>query len=626
MSDQMAPVLQLMQDYVEHHYLDEMMDEIEAVIDMEHRQHLNLGLEQQDDEVLRCVKLAFDRSAGKIVRSAFWRKDRINLRADMKIRIKVAACADGKILHYVIRYICCTADFVLENGIRRIGSVTDVTMGGLHERRMPKLSKFLVPVLSYEEMEVLVLEMLGKYLGKDATQKYQHDGATRLAHAMGLNITNVSLYRNHYTSAMLFMKEGTVRVTESGNTGSATDDEAWHECFIPAKTIILNDNVYPSSDIEQAIYHECGHYEWHSMFFELQKLHSADLKLLEYQEADKASKPAEKDIRWVERQAIYVSYAEIFPRPVLMPMVQEYWREIANSNDNTGKKISYVIYRISQEKQKRRSLIKARLIMLGATAAKGACNYVDGSYIEPFAFNPERLSAGETFVIGRSQFTELYEKEADFRSLISTHQFIYADGHVYVNMPSFVSQTPKGVCLTAWALSHLDECCLKFKKHYRTNHENYKIGELHSDQEYNERYGMIHAMKSAKIAGLTPEEVMMKNVAYLESFPRTPAKAMSQLVKDRCRTKREAAQRCCLSESTISRMCQDNSFPYDVEQITKIVVGLSLPPLLPAMLLETMGFTKTVMLRYYRYQCIIDCMFMDDLETVMETHRDLFEQ
>ncbi len=73
-------------------------------------------------------------------------------------------------------------------------------------------------------------------------------------------------------------------------------------------------------------------------------------------------------------------------------------------------------------------------------------------------------------------------------------------------------------------------------------------------------------------------------------------------------------------------MCQDNSFPYDVEQITKLVVGLSLPPLLSDMLMETMGFTKTVMLRYYRYQCIIDCMFMDDLETVMETHRELFEQ
>ena len=138
--------------------------------------------------------------------------------------------------------------------------------------------------------------------------------------------------------------------------------------------------------------------------------------------------------------------------------------------------------------------------------------------------------------------TELYEKDADFRSLISTHQFIYADGHVCVNMPSFVSQTPKGVCLTAWALSHLDECCLKFKKHYRTNHENYKIGELHSDQEYNERYGMIHAMKSAKIAGLTPEEVMMKNVAYLESFPRTPASGRKSGRKCVCRHGK-AAQR-----------------------------------------------------------------------------------
>lgn len=33
MSDQMAPVLQSMQDYVEHHYLDEMMDEIEAAFE-----------------------------------------------------------------------------------------------------------------------------------------------------------------------------------------------------------------------------------------------------------------------------------------------------------------------------------------------------------------------------------------------------------------------------------------------------------------------------------------------------------------------------------------------------------------------------------------------------------------
>ena len=40
--------------------------------------------------------------------------------------------------------------------------------------------------------------------------------------------------------------------------------------------------------------------------------------------------------------------------------------------------------------------------------------------------------------------------------------------------------------------------------------------------------------------------------------------------------------------------------------------------------METIGFTRTVMIRYYRYQCIIGSMYMDDLETIVETHQDLF--
>ena len=249
------------------------------------------------------------------------------------------------------------------------------------------MSKYLVPVLSYDEMEFMVHEMLTKYLGQNAVKTYQEDGASRLAAAMGLQIMHLSLHKNHYTSAVLFLKQGTLEVVDVDLLDSVPDDEAFREITIPAKTIVLNDNAFPSSDVEQDIYHECGHYEWHSMFFELQELHSADLRQLEYQEADKASRPAIKDVHWVERQAAYVSYAGIFPKPVIMPMVHEYWKEVEHRNENVGQKIAYVIYRISQEKQKKRSLIKTRLIMLGSAAAKGACNYVDGAYIAPFAFD-----------------------------------------------------------------------------------------------------------------------------------------------------------------------------------------------------------------------------------------------
>lgn len=620
---ELAPVLQTMLEYIDNHFYDELMEELEPIIAQNHKRDIDIGLEKLSDDELRHVRLVFERSAGKFVKAELWRKDRNQLRADIKARFRVGISKDDQLPRFVVRYINFSVDFELEAGIRRIGSINEVTTDVLPDRELPRLSKFLVPVLSYEEMERMVLEMLTKYLGKDAIRKYQEDGARQLAKAMGLEIMSVSLYRNHYTSAMLFFKDGTVRVTETGAFGTATDDEGYEEIRIPAKTIILNENVFPSSDTEQDIYHECAHYEWHSMFFELQALHSADLQLLEYQEADKASKPAEKDIRWIERQASYVSYAGIFPRPVLMPMVHEYWNDVADSNENVGKKISYVIFRISQEKQKRRSLIKTRLIMLGSAAAKGACNYVDGEYIQPFAFNPERLNSGETFVIGRSQLTEMYEKDENFRELLSTHQFVYADGHVCANMPRFIRQTSKGAQLTEWALAHLDECCLKFKKNYQVNQQRYKVGELHSDQEYNEVYVMIHSMQ---ISGMSPEMLMNRNIEYIENFPRTPAKAMAMLVKDRCKTQHEAALRCGLSETTISRMCKDNAFPYNIQQATMIVVGLSLPPLLSSLFLDLIGFNKSVMLRYYRYQCIIDCMFMDDLETVIETHKDLFSK
>ena len=73
------------------------------------------------------------------------------------------------------------------------------------------------------------------------------------------------------------------------------------------------------------------------MFFELQNLHASDLRMLDYQEADDASKPAEKDIRWVERQASFVGIAAMFPRPVFEPMVRKYWKEVANNQDNLGR-------------------------------------------------------------------------------------------------------------------------------------------------------------------------------------------------------------------------------------------------------------------------------------------------
>ncbi len=611
-----APILQSMQDYICNHFTDELMDEVSAAI--------RLGLVECLDMNAECGKLVVDRNESKIIRTELWRLDRTKLLADIKMRVKIGVSRDGDIPHYVVRYINFSAQFTLDGGITLHQGIRELTTCCLPERKLPKLSKYLVPVLSYDEMEIMVLQLLRKYRGEQAALTFQENGATELAQAMGLQIIHVSLYRNHHTAAILYLKEGHTRVVASGASGSGTDDEPFQEITIPAKTILINENRLRQGDIERDIYHECAHYEWHSMFFELQALHAADLRLLEYAEADKSSKPAEKDIKWVERQASFVGIAAMFPRPVITPLVNRYWGEVANSQDNLGHKISSVIYRIASERQKPKSLIKTRLITMGSVGAKGAFNFVDGKYIQPFAFNPDNLGPNDTFVISRSQFTEMYEQDSDFRDLINTHQYIYADGHVCCNLPQFVRKGDKGAVLTAWALAHVDECCLRFHKLYHISPQNgYQVGELHSDSDYNEAYLMIHTME---ITGMTTEVLMEKNMEYLDELPKRPSKALAKLIADRVGTQKELALNSGLSPATISRMCKDDDFRYTIQEVTRLVVGLQLPPPLSALFMDTIGFTRTVMVKYYRYQCIIDCMFMDDIYQIVETHQALFDQ
>ncbi len=98
-----------------------------------------------------------------------------------------------------------------------------------------------------------------------------------------------------------------------------------------------------------------------------------------------------------------------------------------------------------------------------------------------------------------------------------------------------------------------------------------------------------------------------------------------QLIHDLCGTLKELSLRSGISEATISRMCSDDSFRYDIRQITRIVISLHMPPLLSAAFMELTGFGTAVMTRYLRYQCIIACMFMDELDDVINSNRKLFE-
>ena len=66
---------------------------------------------------------------------------------------------------------------------------------------------------------------------------------------------------------------------------------------------------------------------------------------------------------------------------------------------------------------------------MGHIEAKGALNYVDGTYIEPFAFERSRGNGNYTFVLSHRELFDEYCSNPDFRKRLDSGRYVFADGH-----------------------------------------------------------------------------------------------------------------------------------------------------------------------------------------------------
>lgn len=90
--------------------------------------------------------------------------------------------------------------------------------------------------------------------------------------------------------------------------------------------------------------------------------------------------------------------------------------------------------------------------------------------------------------------------------------------------------------LTEWARGHVDVCCLKFHREYKSVIGSYGVGELHSDQAYQDSYTLICSLDLDE--NLSEEALDEKNAEYLETFPRRPSAALVQLIHDAAERRR----------------------------------------------------------------------------------------
>ena len=77
---ELVPVLQSLKEYLDNHYMEEILQEIKAA--------MALGLVEELDADCQGGEIIVDRKDTKLARVQAWRVDRINLIADCKLRLK----------------------------------------------------------------------------------------------------------------------------------------------------------------------------------------------------------------------------------------------------------------------------------------------------------------------------------------------------------------------------------------------------------------------------------------------------------------------------------------------------------------------------------------------------------
>lgn len=248
---------------------------------------------------------------------------------------------------------------------------------------------------------------------------------------------------------------------------------------VKSGTMLINQNNHFMHDIGSAlntIAHEIVHWEKHQKFFEILALLNAEEDKLSC-EVDPQMKPdklegVQKAIWWAEWQANALAPRILMPRLLFIDLFEKiYFEQAQTPYHYSGEIMERSIEKIAHCFGVSRYAAKIRALQLGYKTAEGTFLCFDGHYHPPFTFNPKALADYQTFVLDRKNFDHLRRSNKHFNELIDDEKFVYTGCVVCINDPLYVTHSkerfaPSEYELTSYALEHIGECCLVFKRNY----------------------------------------------------------------------------------------------------------------------------------------------------------------
>ena len=432
-----------------------------------------------------------------------------------------------------------------------------------------KLTNALVHVISRDNMELYATKFL-KYYCPEALETPMALDLTKILNAKGV------------TWHVAPLTSGVFGKTYFADDVAEIYDENHQRKRVNIKrgTILINplkaEERGPGA-LRNTIVHEAVHWFYHNNYFALRHLLNDEMTCVICYKSEKDTE--DEDLKWMEMQARSLAPKILLPKKMFIKKYNELYKINEASHDDTDWLLGLdflesTITDLANFFEVSKLSAKYRLIELGQVEADGVINYNKGikRYYRNYRFNKKKLKAHQTFHLPQESFVNLIENDSEIMQAIQEGKLLYIDGLVVVNNPKYVVNG----YLTAYGISHVDECCLIFNTYsdsrpFKDNIAKFSL----CSSGYRKIQAQVDEDQFIQIIKLADENALHFE-SHKEDLPSTFGKTIDYHCKKSKQSYEWVANACDLSPTTLRKYRDDKIDDISIVNIIKFGLGLKL--------------------------------------------------
>ncbi len=218
-------------------------------------------------------------------------------------------------------------------------------------------------------------------------------------------------------------------------------------------------------------------------------------------------------------------------------------------------------------------------------------NYFDDQRVRDYVFNPEALPKDDiiyNFTLSEENAFLVAEENPKIKEYLESGVLLFVENHIVENSPKFVEDGEEGYILTDYALTHMDECALRFYTRVEILPNEAGCGSL-SRKNGGNSVAYCQLDEKLSVEDMLKEDYLHKVQIGIGQMTGTFQDNLRYIMRENGFTQEDLAEILNIGNRTVSRMFAADYEPTR-DVVIRICLAFRLPWLVSEQFLKSAGF------------------------------------